>query len=57
MGIAENLEGVRINCTGDMKICNHPLYESVTPCISVHSTGIDLDIEIANKIGVPLVVR
>lgn len=57
MGIAENLKGIRINCTGDMKICNHPLYESVTPCISVHSTGIDLDIEIANKIGVPLVVR
>ncbi|KAK1252059.1 hypothetical protein MKX08_003246 [Trichoderma sp. CBMAI-0020] len=54
---AQTIKAVRINCFGDQKMCNKPVFESVEilsddPIFSNHDTS-----DIANRIGFPIFTR
>jgi hypothetical protein len=56
-GSSEKVKGVRINCVGDRNICEQMSYESVDVAKSFCSEETNYMAPLADKIGVPLVVR
>jgi hypothetical protein len=53
---AERVKGVRLNCTGDEHIAMRP-FESVEASESLCGQESDMTAEIAEKIGIPLLIR
>jgi hypothetical protein len=56
-GSAEKVKGVRINCMGDKTMCLQRAYETVDAAKSLCSEDTDLPSPLADKIGMPLVIR
>jgi hypothetical protein len=56
-GCQEKVKGVRIESVGDRNICCRPAYTSVDAVKSLCSEETDLVTPLADKIGVPLVLR
>jgi hypothetical protein len=56
-GSEEKVQGVRLNCLGDINICRQLPYRPVDVAKSLCSEETDLIAPLADKLGVPLVLR